>query len=129
MWEKAKQNSELFAIGAIGYSLIEIIWRGFTHWTMAITGGICFTAIYHLNQKYADKPIGDRSLLCAGVITAVEFAVGCLVNLVLRWNVWDYSRLPFNLLGQVCPLYAFLWFVLSFPLCGLSGLLRRRAFR
>ena len=32
----------VFSIGAAGYSLLEILWRGNTHWTMTLAGGICF---------------------------------------------------------------------------------------
>lgn len=129
MRKKARINSELFAIGAAGYSLIEIAWRGFTHWTMSLTGGVCFLAIYHVNDKFQNRPAPFRCLLCTGFITAMEFTVGCIVNLALRWNVWDYSGLPFNLLGQICPLYTALWFLLSLPLCSLSGLLKRKVLR
>jgi uncharacterized membrane protein len=24
-------------------------------------------------------------------------------------NVWDYSDMPFNLLGQICPSFSLLW--------------------
>ena len=26
-----------------------------------------------------------------------------IVNLAFGWNVWNYSGLPGNLLGQICP--------------------------
>ena len=60
----------------------------------------------------------------------MEFYTGCLVNLRLGWQVWDYSAMPFNLLGQVCPGFLLLWLALSLPglwLCmGLRRLLRRK---
>ena len=41
------------------------------------------------------------------VVTGIEFVSGCIVNLWLGWNVWDYSHLPLNLLGQIClPFFA-----------------------
>ena len=43
------------------------------------------------------------------IITGSEFLVGCIVNLWLGWNVWDYSGLPGNILGQICILYILLW--------------------
>ena len=30
----------LFLTGAMVYGIIEILWRGRTHWTMAVLGGI-----------------------------------------------------------------------------------------
>lgn len=125
MKRKWKIGSELFAIGSLGYSALEILWRGFTHWTMAVTGGVCFTAVYYLSGKYCKKPMWKKCLIGSTVITAVEFVVGCVVNLLLKWNVWDYSRMRGNILGQICLLYSVLWFLLSFPLCLLSDRLRR----
>ena len=36
----------VFALGSILYGLTEILWRGWTHWTMLLCGGICFTLMY-----------------------------------------------------------------------------------
>lgn len=123
---RKKERLELFTIGSIGYSLIEVLWRGFTHWTMALTGGFCFTAIYYLNERFRHKSIWKRCLIGSIIITAAEFVVGCVVNLLLKWDVWDYSKMRANILGQVCLLYSVLWFVLSFPICWLSGILRKK---
>lgn len=48
------------------------------------------------------------------LITAAEFATGLVVNLLLGWQVWDYSAEPANLLGQICLRYSFYWFCLCF---------------
>jgi uncharacterized membrane protein len=118
--------SRLFLIGALGYSLIELLWRGFTHWSMSLTGGVCFTAIYYMDSRCRNRPLIQRGLMGSAVITGAEFLVGCVVNRLLHWDVWDYSQLRFNLLGQVCLRYSAYWFVLSMPLCWLSGKLRQR---
>ena len=60
-----------------------------------------------------------------GDITTVEFVAGCIVNLRLHWQVWDYSSLPFNLLGQICPRFILMWFALSIPGVALCTLLHR----
>ena len=107
-----------FMLGAGGYSLLEILWRGFTHWTMTLTGGLCCCAIWGIaapGKRLRLRTLPLRCFLAAFAVTAAEFSVGCLVNLLLRWNVWDYSALPGNLLGQICPLYSLLWFLLSLP--------------
>ena len=31
----------VFVMGGLGYGAIEILWRGATHWSMLLTGGIC----------------------------------------------------------------------------------------
>lgn len=123
---RIKNGGKLFLIGSVGYSLLEILWRGNTHWSMSITGGLCFLAIYHIDTKYEKKPWWKKCLMCSTVITAMEFLVGCIVNLQLGWNVWSYARLPGNLMGQICPLFSLLWFLLSIPLIGLTKLLKKR---
>lgn len=106
----------IFLIGSAGYSYLEVLWRGYTHWTMALTGGLCFLIIYLLNGIFASESVLFRSLVGATVITAVEFIVGVTVNIILKWDVWDYSSLPFNFIGQICVRYSFLWFLLCVPL-------------
>ena len=105
----------LFLIGGFVYNLIEILWRGYTHWTMFIVGGMCFVIMGLLNEyKFSWKDsLVKQSLISAVVIIIFEFVSGCIVNLWLKWNVWDYSNLPFNILGQVCLYFFFLWIPLS----------------
>ena len=109
-----KKHSVLFLVGGIMYMLIEIVWRSHTHWTMGITGGICFILIGLLNEFYTYKmSLINQMLISSIIITVIEFIVGCIVNIWLKWNIWDYSSAPFNVLGQVCLPYMFLWFLLS----------------
>lgn len=125
MLQKNRDYSVICLIGSVGYSLLEILWRGFTHWTMAATGGLCLTLLYRLDQKHSREGLFLRCLKGTTLITAVEFLVGCLVNRLLKWQVWDYSNSFGNLLGQVCPLYSLLWFFLCIPVYRLTGSLRQ----
>ena len=104
-----------FFTGGTVYAAAEIAWRGFTHWSMFFTGGVCLAGLYRLRQKMQGR---KNILFCVagGVwITAVEFLVGCTVNLLLGWQVWDYSHVFLNLLGQICLPYTLLWMILSYP--------------
>ena len=47
------------------------------------------------------------------IITALELIKGLVVNINLGWNVWDYAKEPFNLLGQICLFSSFWWYFLS----------------
>lgn len=69
-------------------------------------------------------PLARKCLIGSAVITGVEFIFGVVVNLWQKWNVWDYSNLKFNLLGQICPLYSGLWFLLSIPIVFISRKLK-----
>lgn len=126
---KVKEFAAVYGIGAFGYSLLEILWRGFTHWTMALTGGYCMWMIYQANLQFPKTRWWKKCALGAAIITMAEFMVGCIVNVIYRMNVWDYSKQRFNLMGQICPLYSFLWFLLCIPLYRFSNLLKHRLHR
>ncbi len=121
------KNALLFTLGGSGYYCLEVVTRGFSHWSMALCGGICLLTIYHLNARLCRRRIYFRALIGATVITCVEFAAGCVVNLLLGWNVWDYSHLPMNLLGQICLPFSVLWFGLCIPICAICGAIGRKS--
>ncbi len=104
-----------FWIGGFLYALIEILFRGRTHFAMVIVGGICFLGIFAIQRFMPTVPFLFRSLICAVWITEIEFLSGCFLNLALDLKIWDYSHLPFHVLGQVCLLFSFFWFLLSIP--------------
>ncbi|QIB70343.1 hypothetical protein Ami103574_14040 [Aminipila butyrica] len=106
----------IFTIGFLGYGIIEVLFRGYTHWSMLVTGGACLLTLCYLNDTYREAPILLKALVGSLVITAYELAVGLIVNRFFHFNVWDYSNQPFDFLGQICPLFTFLWFLLCLPL-------------
>lgn len=115
----------LFIVGGAVYCGIEMLWRGHTHWTMFIVGGISFIFCGSINEIFDwDMLIWKQMLICAAGITAIEFISGIIINIIFKLNVWDYSNLPLNVMGQVCLLYSFLWFILSFAAIALDDWLR-----
>ena len=114
MKNKVLKELILFIIGGLVYVTLEIIGRGFSSWTMAIVGGICFLFIGQLNERYTyEMSIISQMFISAIFVTALEFISGCIINLWLHMGVWDYSNEPYNLCGQICLLFSNLWFVLS----------------
>ena len=104
----------LFLFGGLVYYLIEILWRGYSHWTMIILGGLCFVAVGLINNVLSwNMVIELQALIGAVLITSLEFVVGLIVNVELGWGIWDYSSVPFNVLGQICLPFSLLWYVLS----------------
>lgn len=104
----------LFLIGGALYYCIEILWRGHSHWTMAVVGGICFVVIGGLNNYIPwEMPMWKQGLVGASFVTGMELVVGIPLNLMLGLHIWDYSSLPFNLLGQICLPFTVLWFFLA----------------
>ena len=112
---KVKKYGVLALIGGIIYGAIEVACRGHTHWTMVILGGMCFVAIGLINEIIPwEMPLPVQMLCGSLIITALEFACGCIVNVWLGWQVWDYSNQWGDLLGQICPKYSILWYFISF---------------
>lgn len=113
----------LFCIGGFGYNLVEVLWRGYSHWSMFFVGGGCFHLIGRIGARLKGKSLMLKSGLCALGVTVVEYITGCLVNRRWKLNVWDYSHMRGNLNGQVCPLYTGLWAILSLPVMPLYAFL------
>jgi uncharacterized membrane protein len=104
-----------FLVGGLIYWLCEVCWRGHSYWQMFFVGGLCFVLICAINKTCLARRIRllYRGLLATFMILAVEFVSGYILNIVLNLNIWDYSAFPCNILGQVCPEFAVLWFLLS----------------
>ncbi len=109
LFRKIKKYAAFFFVGGVGYVLIELLWRGRTHWTMAIAGGICFIIFSLVAEKLKDRTLLLKAAVCALGVTLVEFIFGVIFNLMLGMAIWDYSDVPFNLLGQICPGFTLLW--------------------
>lgn len=99
-------------IGGFGYCLIEIIWRGRTHYSMFFAGAIVLCSFYYISTSYTSS-LALKSLAGMVIITGIELVFGVVFNLILKENVWDYSNMPFNFLGQICLPFSAIWFVLS----------------
>lgn len=98
----------LFVTGGLLYNIVELVYRGWTHWTMFFLGGICFICLGLINEVISWKmPLWQQVLTGACIITGLEFVTGCIVNLGLGWDVWDYSSVPGNIMGQICLQYFF----------------------
>lgn len=108
----------LWVIGGFTYVLIELGYRGRSHWTMAIVGGLCFIVIGAFNEGKIPNLLGVDSFegMCACgslATTIVEFISGLIINKLLGWNVWDYSNTPFNILGQICLPFTLIWLFIA----------------
>lgn len=103
----------LFLIGGIGYGIIEVLFRGYTHWSMIITGGAAFLSLYIINSALNDTSIFIKALLGMVVITSLEFSVGIIVNKIFYLDVWDYTNMPGNILGQISLQFSACWYGLS----------------
>lgn len=105
----------LFFCGGIYYGCLETLWRGYTHWTMLLTGGACVLCLFLIAVYGVGKPLWQLCLSGCLLITAIELFAGWIVNLQLGLQVWDYTGKPLHYLGQISLTSSLSWFFLSFP--------------
>lgn len=103
----------LFLFGGALYYCLEVEFRGYSFMAMAVCGGLCFLICGAINEKHRCMPLVLQMLLSALGITTIEFLFGLILNVGLGLNMWDYSNMPGNILGQICPQFMLLWFFLS----------------
>ena len=111
------QTPAVFALGAVGYAALELLWRGRTHWTMALTGGAVLVGLRRLRRRVHE----EKPALPLPVRRGMHHGRGICGRLHgsiwhFRLRVWDYSHEFGNVQGQICPKYAALWALLSAPI-------------
>jgi uncharacterized membrane protein len=121
-YKRILEYTFLWILGGSLYYSIEKIFRGYSHYSMFILGGLCmvFFAFQGMAVKWRD-PLWIQLLRCTIFIACGEFITGIIVNKWLKWNVWDYKELPFQLFGQICLPFTLLFSGLSLIgifLCG-----------
>ena len=78
----------LIAAGGSTYYLIEIWFRGFSHWTMFVL--------------HWSEPMWIQIIRAVLFLTSLEFMTGIICNKWLKIGIWDYRDQPFQLCGQIC---------------------------
>ncbi|MCR4563311.1 MAG: putative ABC transporter permease [Clostridiales bacterium] len=124
--KRIRNTLYIYTVGSFVYSLIEIVFRGHTHWTMVISGGIVFLFLYSIGKLTSDSYYTTQILIFTVFITGVELILGILLNKILKLNVWDYSNRPLNLFGQINLFNSLLWLLLSIPCVIICKRLRER---
>lgn len=90
-------------LGGSIYYFFEVLFRGFSHWTMFVLGGLCLAFFYYQGHLlHWRESLVKQTLRCMVFVTAMEFITGIIVNKYWRMDVWDYSEMPFQLFGQIC---------------------------
>lgn len=119
----------IFIIFGALYCLLEISFRGYTHASMFLLGGLCGVLIGILNEITPTMPIPLQMLISSIMVTVLEFIFGYILNIKLGLHVWDYSNRAFNYKGQICLLFSILWFLLSLIVIYLDDYLKERLFK
>lgn len=109
----------LWSWGGTVYFLLEVAFKTITghperiSWTMLVVAILLTVPVERCGAQLPwSCPLWLQALCCAALVTAVELVAGCVINLWLDLDVWDYSTMPGNLWGQICPQYSAIWWVL-----------------
>ena len=109
----------LWTWGGTMYFLLEVVFKTLRDepeqisWTMLVLAVLLTIPVERCGEQLPwEVPLWLQALACAVLVTAVELAAGLILNVWLGLNIWDYSRLPFNLWGQICPQFAAVWWFL-----------------
>lgn len=122
---KIFKEEKLFLLGGLLYYLIEMLYRGYSHWTMFLLGGACFVLIGAINEYIPWRmPIWQQGIIGSLIITAGELIIGYIVNIQLGWQIWNYQDMPFNFMGQICLPFSLLWIAVSLAAIVLDDYLR-----
>ena len=119
----------IFIIFGLMDITIELLYRGHTHYSMFIVGGICGVLIGLINDNTPDMPLLPQCVLGTVIITVIELLTGLFLNVYLGLNVWDYSNQPFNFMGQICPQFCIIWCILSILVIRIDDWLKEKVLK
>jgi hypothetical protein len=98
------------------YYMIEILFRGWSHWSMfVLTGFLGVFCIDSINNTLSfDCDYIVQILISTILCTIGEGISGIILNVWLQLNVWDYSKITFGtfFFGQCNVLFCFAWMLI-----------------
>ena len=98
------------------YCMIEILFRGWSHWSMfVLTGFLGVFCVDSINNTLSfDCDYIAQILISTILCTLSEGVCGLIVNVWLQLNVWDYSNMPWGtfFFGQCNVLFCFAWMLI-----------------
>lgn len=104
----------LFSIGFFLYSLIEVLFRGYTYFTMGILGGIILLLVDSINNKLSwNIDLIWQGIIGSFAITTCELVLGEILKILNISSMWDYSNMPFNYDGVICVPFSIIWIFIS----------------
>lgn len=106
----------IFNVSGIIYVCLEILWRGYSHWTMYLCAGICGLIMAAINDNWFSFETDFRIQVLASAIscTIMEFFFGITFN--GDFSIWDYRGVwgTLHILGdQVNILFIGMWVIIS----------------
>ena len=107
----------IFCTSGLIYIVLELLWRGRTHWTMFVCAGICGLVMAAVNDNWLEFETDFRIQVVASALmcSTMEFIFGIIFN--GDFTIWDYRGLwgTIHVLGdQVNVLFFGIWIIISF---------------
>lgn len=102
-----------FMVGGFIYCIIELLYRGYTDFSMYVLAGFCAIIMGGLNNLFSF----DMSFIAQVIVSSLacitgEYITGMLVN--QNFTIWDYRNLPFTFAnGQLNLFFCFAWVAIS----------------
>lgn len=114
-------------IAGLMYAGIEVAWRGYSHRAMIVVAGVIFVAVGLLNEGRRKLPMWQQVVIGTILATVIELIAGLGLNVWLGLGIWDYSHMPGNVMGQICPQFAIAWAALLRIAIPLEDLMHKAA--
>lgn len=112
----------LFYVGFSTYIMIEVMFHskmslfepGWSYIASGLMGATAFMIIDSFNNSISwDIEFIIQMVLGGVVVTFIEFIVGLVSVFIFHSRMWDYSDMPMNLYGIICPQFTIFWILLS----------------
>ena len=106
----------IFVTSGLIYIVLELLWRGRTHWTMFLCAGLCGLVMANINNNWLefDTDFRIQVFVSALMCSTSEFFFGIMFN--GDFSIWDYRGMwgTIHALGdQVNIIFFGIWIIIS----------------
>lgn len=129
------KNLTIFVLMGILYVCIEVFFSaivdmklrlvGQSSIWMFLVGGLMGVVIGQYNRyKVTHLPYPRNIILGCLLITFMEFVSGLILNKICGFAIWDYSKNPLNLMGQIDIIHSTCWLLITPVIMWLDDVIR-----
>ena len=108
------QVAFIFALSGTIYVCMEMLFRGYSHWSMWVLAGICGVIIALVNNGIflsSKTPFELQVAFCSACCVAGEYIAGLIVN--QDFQVWDYREMIGTFAGgQLNVFFIMAWIII-----------------
>lgn len=87
--------------------------------------GLAGVLIGLLNEFNPEMTISMQVLIGVLMTLCIEFIVGCILNLWLKLDIWNYNKVTrYHIMGQVAPIFTINWIPIIWIVIYIDDILR-----